>query len=94
MKQITKDKDFTSLYDKAEGAILAYNFALNDRYKDRCKATIDGYIRAKRLAPVFRTYIKTKEAELGKTRDKFTEAEMKATTTEFMEIYNVANSLL
>jgi hypothetical protein len=92
--QVTKDKDFVSIYDNADSLILAYNFALNDRYKDNCKAVIDAYIRSKRITPALDTYIKQKELELCKTRDKFTEAEKKAYTNEFMDIYNVANSLL
>ncbi|WP_250674405.1 hypothetical protein LZ906_017525 (plasmid) [Paraclostridium ghonii] len=41
MEQITKDKDFISLYDNNTSFLLAYKFALNDRCKDNYKHIMD-----------------------------------------------------
>lgn len=41
MEQITKDKDFISMYDNDTSFLLAYKFALNDRCKDNYKHIID-----------------------------------------------------
>ena len=93
-KQVTKDENVSSLYNKLVGANCAFSFIKKEEARLENLTTIQTLERALQLAPAFNEYLRLKELELKRNRATFTELEKEAFTKEFMEINKLANNML
>lgn len=93
-KQITKDENILSFYNKLAGATCAYSFIKKEQARLENLTTIQTLERALQLVPAFNEYLRLKELELKRNRATFTELEKEAFTKEFMEINSLASNML
>ena len=93
-KQVTKDENILSFYNKLAGATCAFSFIRKEEARLENLTTIQTLERALQLVPAFNEYLRLKELELKRNRATFTELEKEAFTKEFMEINNLANHML
>ncbi|MGL5507540.1 MAG: hypothetical protein ACRDB0_06535 [Paraclostridium sp.] len=84
----------TTFYNEERSFINAMQYVARKGTKEEARKDVEAWIKARKLAPYFNSYIDLMEIRLGKKAKDFTEEERSLTSKEFMEIYSNAESLL